>query len=504
MRSGRLTREDVDQAVLSGEPMSLLLSHPQTSQAAFVTLHPEELAQLEMLDDRLRAWPDLPLRPLLDQVAVVSHLDETRRVSPNLNGEGIVIGVVDSGLDTTHPDFAGRIAHYEDITGSGVADTVGHGTHVSSIALGSGSVYRGVAPGASLVAVKAGDETLALSLVFQGIALAVGRGARVINLSIGAEIDYDPDHPLSVYIETLTARGIFVVCAAGNSGPDDGTIHFPASVPSAIAVGSVDKTERIATTSSRGPTSTGHAKPDIVAVGVSVTAAMSKDCPDTPIASGSRYTVKSGTSMASPFIAGLCALLLQANPTLSHAALRSALLHATVNLNLPINTQGSGMVDAYRVFSPTNRRPPMSQMSLGLSSSVLGNYGLARMMEFGVIDLYSGPPPEYAHWAPNGVWLARITKGGGVFSVGSPTNGLELDRSEQGAVKDTGDWVLTCHTSGTVGWWRWKWYLDDPNTTDPYFPRLDGVLGDSLTLHNHVLRAGETTPIDRFYLSFVP
>lgn len=144
----------------------------------------------------------------------------------------------------------------------------------------------------------------------------------------------------------------------------------------------------------------------------------------------------------------------------------------------------------------------MIRLSPGLASNVLGDYGLARMLGFGVIEVYSGSPPPYAHWAPTGTRLARVTRDGGAFQAGDPTYGLPLDRSQPGALRDTGNWVLTGVADGRAGWWRWRWFLDDPGTTDPYYPRLDGVVNDSLFLPTKTITAGLVIPVDQFYLTF--
>lgn len=140
-------------------------------------------------------------------------------------------------------------------------------------------------------------------------------------------------------------------------------------------------------------------------------------------------------------------------------------------------------------------------ISPGLASAVLGNYGLSLMMGSGIIDVYSGDPPEFAHLAPTGQWLARITTNGGTFVPGSPENGLQLDRQTQGVLKDTGDWVLRGVASGTAGWWRWKWMLNDPNTLDPYYPRIDGDVGTTLVLASNTITPATLVAIDRFYLT---
>lgn len=144
----------------------------------------------------------------------------------------------------------------------------------------------------------------------------------------------------------------------------------------------------------------------------------------------------------------------------------------------------------------------MTRISTGLAHAVLGYYGLAQTMSGGVIDIYSGNPPEYAHWEPEGIWLGRVTTGGRTFVAGQPEGGLLLDRSTPGALRDTGDWILKGVAVGTAGWWRWKWNKADPNTTDPYYPRVDGVVGECLFLGDPNITPSTFIPIDQFYLRF--
>jgi hypothetical protein len=144
----------------------------------------------------------------------------------------------------------------------------------------------------------------------------------------------------------------------------------------------------------------------------------------------------------------------------------------------------------------------MIRLSDGLKSSLLGNYGLYRMLAYGVIDVYSGDQPGLADYSPTGTRLARITNNGLVFNEGSPTNGLEFDRTTQGALTDGGNWVLTGITEGVAGWWRMRWYMPDPGVSNPYYPRMDGLVGESLVLKNPVITPGVQIAIDRFYLTF--
>jgi hypothetical protein len=123
------------------------------------------------------------------------------------------------------------------------------------------------------------------------------------------------------------------------------------------------------------------------------------------------------------------------------------------------------------------------------------------MMNYGIIDVYSGDPPQYAHQAPTGTWLARITTNGDTFIPGTLTGGLTLNGDTMGVLRDTGDWVLQGVAYGTAGWWRWKWRLEDPNTTDPYYPRIDGDVGTSLVLASKTITPATLIAIDSFYMT---
>lgn len=143
----------------------------------------------------------------------------------------------------------------------------------------------------------------------------------------------------------------------------------------------------------------------------------------------------------------------------------------------------------------------MINISIGLASALLGNYGLSAMMNNGIIDVYSGDQPEFAHFAPTGTWLGRITTNGGTFVPGNPDNGLLLSQESLGILRDTGDWKLRGITEGVAGWWRWKWMLEDPDTLDPYYPRIDGDIGTALVLADRTILPSTLLAIDSFYLT---
>ena len=209
-----------------------------------------------------RIVPARRLRLLMDVAKTKVGVPAFRKKT-GLSGKGVVIGIVDTGIETDHPAFAGRILRLWDQTlnGSGVAegrygaelqppmveisrDTVGHGTHVAGIAAAEDPVYEGVAPGADLVIVKSDLMTAHIAdgvrYIFR-VAATLGRPA-VVNLSLGGHGDaHDGTDSLSLVIDSLTGPGRIVCCAAGNEGNDNihaqgkvrkgGIRNFAASIP---------------------------------------------------------------------------------------------------------------------------------------------------------------------------------------------------------------------------------------------------------------------------------
>jgi subtilisin family serine protease len=197
------------------------------------------------------------------------------------DGTGVKVAVLDTGVDATHPDLAGRIAEAQNFTDADdTDDVVGHGTHVASTVAGSGAAsggkYRGVAPGADLLigkvcATRNCDE----SAILAGMEWAAPR-ADVINMSLGGP-DFSGIDVLEEAVNRLTAQtGALFVVAAGNNGQDTG-VSSPATADAALAVGAVDKQENLADFSNRGPRLDGVIKPDITAPGVGIVAALAKD-----------------------------------------------------------------------------------------------------------------------------------------------------------------------------------------------------------------------------------
>ncbi|MEO3819284.1 S8 family serine peptidase [Plantactinospora sp. B24E8] len=296
-----------------------------------------------------RIWLDGRRTPSLDQS--VAQVGAPSVWQSGQTGRGVRVAVLDTGIDATHPDFAGRIAEVQNFTDDPDVDDVdGHGTHVASIVAGSGAAsqgrYRGVAPEATLLVGKVcGTAGCPDSAVIAGMEWATSHGAAVVNLSLGGLDGYDLD-PMEAAVNRLTAaHGTLFVAAAGNDGLP-GTVSSPASADAALAVGAVDRDDRLADFSSQGPRTGGGAiKPEITAPGVGIVAARAaRSEPLEPV--DESYTTISGTSQATPHVAGAAALLAGQHPDWRAAELKATLVGAAVpNPDLGVYAQGAGRLD---------------------------------------------------------------------------------------------------------------------------------------------------------------
>lgn len=333
---------------------------------------------------------DRPLELYLDQTVSIIGAASVRD-QLGIDGTGVTIAVVDSGIDATHADlaFGSKVVqnvkilgeeHYAPGVSLAVEDvpntdtTSGHGTHVAGIAAGSGAasggLYRGVAPGAKLVGVGAGE---AVSMVTAAVGLDwVVRnkdryGIKVVNNSWGdGAIAYDPNSVLNRATKAVHDAGITVVQAAGNDGSKGPGWISRYCIPDwVICVGASNKLGALAGLSSRGSSADPVAQPDLLAPGEWVSSARAVtgtasnanstvfDFTDPanprvmPTELWPYYTVKSGTSMSAPHVAGVVALLLQANPRLTPDAVREVLRRtATPIADCQPYACGAGVVNA--------------------------------------------------------------------------------------------------------------------------------------------------------------
>ncbi|MFI5692760.1 S8 family serine peptidase [Kribbella sp. NPDC051586] len=319
-----------------------------------------------------KVWLDSKLKPTLDQS--VPQIGAPIAWQAGYTGAGVPVAVVDSGIDPTHPDLEPVLAGARNFSQDPDGDQLGHGTHVASIIAGSaaasGGKYKGVAPGARLYDAKVCEVSgCSESSMIAGMEWAATEvKAKVINVSIGGADGPEID-PVEEAVNRLTAQtGALFVIAAGNSGQDGvQTIESPGSADAALTVGAVDKQDKLAGFSSRGPRLDGAVKPDLTAPGVGIVAARAKDGQiGTPV--NDYYTQLSGTSMATPHVAGAAAILAQEHPDWTATRLKAQLAATAKQLDGQSTfEQGNGRVDVANAISAP-AVPATNTLSFGTAS----------------------------------------------------------------------------------------------------------------------------------------
>lgn len=292
---------------------------------------------------------------------------QVRAVTVHGGGAGIVVAVIDSGIDYNHPALGGGFGAGRKVAGGfdfvnddgDPMDDNRHGTHVAGIIAGQSAAVTGVAPQARLLAYKVlgADGRGLTSDIIAAIDRAVEDGADVINLSLGGF--GSPDDPLARAVETAVAQGVVVVAAAGNEGLFH-AIGSPAGAPSAITVGAVDRQRAHAEFSSAGPaTQSGAIKPDVLALGVGVVSSVP----------GGGTLALSGTSMAAPYVSGVAALLREQHPEWTPERVRAAVITTALPVaGAEVMAQGSGTVDLTRAAASELAASP-TQINFGLNGT---------------------------------------------------------------------------------------------------------------------------------------
>src|SRR5690606_1060310 len=290
---------------------------------------------------------------------------------------GVTVAVLDSGVDAAHPDLVGKVVASESFVGGTVADGHGHGTHVASTIAGSGAAsggqYQGGAPGADLVVGQVCDDGggCPTSAVIAGMEWAAQeQGADIVSMSLGCgppDCLSDGTDPMSQAVNNLTAAtGALFVIAAGNSGGPSRRVATPGVADAALTVGASAKRAEdwpIPIFTSLGPRIDGVLKPDISAPGVNIVAARAAGTAlcqgacmpgDGPV--NESYTAASGTSMATPHVAGAAAILVQQHPDWTPERLKTTLMSTSLGLEIAgfrmsTYAQGAGRVDIARAVS---------------------------------------------------------------------------------------------------------------------------------------------------------
>ncbi|HUQ54137.1 S8 family peptidase [Lentzea sp.] len=298
-------------------------------------------AALQASDDKI--WLDGIRKPSLDRS--VAQIGAPAAHQRGITGTGVKVAIVDTGVDEKHPDLAGQqVAEKNFTTDPDNTDNVGHGTHVGSTVASHDAEYGGVAPGAQLIDAKVCIEFgCQESWILDGMRWAAEQGAQVVNMSLGGTDTPDVD-PLEQAVDDLTAQyGTLFVVAAGNSG-SPGTVSSPSTAESALSVGAVDRDDTMAPFSSRGPrVGDSGLKPEVTAPGVGIVAAAA--------GTNGEHIAGSGTSMATPHVAGAAALLRQQHPEWTPAQLKSALATtAKPTAGVSAFDQGAGRIDVAKAI----------------------------------------------------------------------------------------------------------------------------------------------------------
>ncbi len=332
--------------------------------------------------------------------------------SKGIDGKGVIVAILDSGIDENHPDLAGKVVGEKNFVEGETTtdDLLGHGTLVSGIIAGSGAAsggkYRGIAPGASLLNVKVIDQkgNGKISDIIAGMEWALDNNAKVLSLSLGGMNLGETNPPVTMAADNAVDAGAVVCVAAGNrnntqsqglagastlvktkgkSSPIDlgkfdisqtngasrdvlllllyvplapGLIDSPGDGVKVITMGASDFFDHIASFSGSGPTRDGRTQPSVVAPGVNVVSTVPPGL-EQPNYIDSYYAKASGTSLSTPVAAGLAALLLQADPSLTPAGVKAAMILGAKKLNNSQGEtyeeyyQGAGRLDANQSYS---------------------------------------------------------------------------------------------------------------------------------------------------------
>ena len=377
----------------------------------------DSIRELESGDGSIRVYPDIEMSSMVGQNIVQVGADRVWTLDdPSgkpVKGSGIVVAVVDTGVDYTHPDLGGGfgggykvIGGYDYVNNDAdPLDDHGHGTHVAGIIAANGGIL-GVAPEARILAYKVldGNGFGSMSGVIAGIEAAMDPNndgdtsdhADIVSLSLGGA--GAPGDPLCLAVRSAVESGIVVVVAAGNEGPQMGTVASPGLEPKAITVGAVDSDGVLADFSSRGTSSESLLKPEISAPGVSISSTVPYS--GAPYGSSTGYRSMSGTSMATPHVSGVAALLLQLHPDWSPQQVKSAIITGSQLIDEPLWHAGAGALWApsaadANLFLSDPRIPCVSSDGTAKTMSML-NGGSAATYVLSTADwhsaLYNGSP----------------------------------------------------------------------------------------------------------------
>ena len=476
--------------------------------AAF-TIPVSALAALESDPEIVSVSIDHPMNVMDDLTNDATGVDAAWNAG--FDGTGVGVAVIDSGINDSHPDLwnssgtASRVVYHQDFTGTPTTnsngaqyDLYGHGTHVAGIIGGNGSLsggrYGGVAPNVNLVDLRAldangaGTDSTVIAAIQQAIALQNTYNIQVINLSLGRGIpvSYTQD-PLCQAVEAAWKSGIVVVVAAGNYGRLDvggnngyGTVTAPGNDPFVLTVGATKSNgstspsaETKASFSSKGPTTYDHVvKPDIMAPGNDIVslaapgATLEASYPNelvTGTDGNSDYFTLSGTSMATPAVAGAAALLLQEQSTLTPDQVKARLMKTAYKMGLSSTSAyvphlsrsftdfydmfsvGSGLLNLQSAIANTDLAP--ATIGSALSPAVVYN-PLTRTVS--LVEGNSTVGSTSVVWGSSVVWGASVVWGSSVVNGTSVVWGCSLPWNDNTLSAFSVVWGASTGTSTTA------------------------------------------------------
>ncbi len=280
-------------------------------------------------------------------------IDAVRGWDIEQGDQSVLVAVIDTGVDYTHEDLAGKVVKGYDFVNEDFdpRDDHGHGTHVAGIIgaiANNGRGIAGVCPGCSILAIKVvtADGSGANTWIANGISNAVNLGAQVINLSLGG---IEKSQTIKLAVEQAYQSGVIVVAASGNDG--SGVALYPAAFPEVIAVGATDKYGDHASFSNYGS----HV--ELAAPGQAIYSTLP----------GNTYEAWNGTSMASPHVAGLAGLILSRNPQLTNQQVRQVMAATSQDL-------GAAGRDTYYGYGRVNAYSALTQTPASGSGTTVPNY----------------------------------------------------------------------------------------------------------------------------------
>ncbi|MGY4765553.1 S8 family serine peptidase [Kribbella sp. CWNU-51] len=308
------------------------------------------LAEVAKRPDVQKVWLDGRTRAVGTEHTAVTASAPTPKVKGSYDGTGSTIAVLDTGIDSSHPDFAGRIDQTRDFTGGNdPTDRFGNGTHAASIAAGSGAAsdgqYAGAAPGAHLAVGKVIDDSGAgyESWAIAGLQWAATSGADIVDVNVAGAVTRGED-PLTKAVDTLSrgSDALFVVPAGakGRAAPGTSEVTAPAAAADALTVGGTDRQGEWWDEARHGvQADRGAIKPEVAAPAVNVVGAYP----------GGGYAIGTGTEPAAAYAAGAAAVLHQEHPDWLPGQLKATLASTATPVDRGDTfTVGGGAVDLAR------------------------------------------------------------------------------------------------------------------------------------------------------------